>query len=240
MVLSLTDMTTYLDSYLGSARFLHDQSGIYRPSRRPIKRIGLALEPWSEIGSWVRQEQLDAVFLHRPYRLDATLLPADIGVVSYHLAFDLNLTFGVNPRLANILQMTNLTPFAIKDTIPLGMLGDISPVALDSFIACLEEVFGVPPAVDTKYVETVQRIAIVGAMTDAFVRDAATQDVQLYVTGQFRQPAKVAVQETRMTIAVIGHAIGEYWGLLSLASLLRERWAQLDVVIAARDRVSGK
>ena len=238
--LTLTFLATYLDNYLGSAHFLHDQHGVYRPSQRPIKRIGLALEPWSEIGLWVREERLDALFLHRPYRLDISLLPVDVGVLSYHLAFDFNLTFGFNLRLANVLQLTNLVPFAIKDNIPLGMLGDIAPTTLDSFLQCLEEVFGAPPEVNAKYAEPVQRIAISGAMTDTLIRDAAAQNVQLYITGQFRQPARIAVQETRLTVATIGHASGEYWGLQSLASLLHERWAQLDVVIAAQDRVYSK
>ncbi|HEX4205615.1 MAG TPA: hypothetical protein VHZ51_15755 [Ktedonobacteraceae bacterium] len=69
-------------------------------------------------------------------------------------------------------------------------------------------------------------------MTDDLIRSAAAQGVQLYVAGQFRQPARAAVAETGMTVAVIEHEAGECWGLHTLAAVLRVRWAHLDVVVA--------
>jgi putative NIF3 family GTP cyclohydrolase 1 type 2 len=78
----------------------------------------------------------------------------------------------------------------------------------------------------------VNRLAVVGAMSDELVREAAEQDVDLYVTGELRQPARTAVQQTGMNVAVIGHAAGEQWGARALAGILRERWSQLDVLVA--------
>ncbi len=80
--------------------------------------------------------------------------------------------------------------------------------------------------------ETVKRIAIVAAMTDSLIREAAALHVDLYITGQLRQPAHRAVQETRMTVATIGHTIGELWGLRELACLLQERWPALTTILA--------
>jgi len=231
MALSLVALANYLDGYLGSAYIPNDQNGIYRPSPRLVRRIGLAIEPWTGIETWVQQEHLDALFLHRPWRLDMQALPEEIGILAYHLAFDLKLTFGFNRRLADVLQMTNLTPFAFKDVLPLGMIGDVSTTHMSTFIEYLGETFGVVPTVDRHYRETVSRVALIGAMTDDFIREAAQQGVDLYITGQFRQPARRAISGTDMTIAIVGHAVGELWGIRSLASLLRERYASLDVVI---------
>ena len=47
--LSLATIAADLDQFFASARFHQDQNGIYRPSQRPVGRIGLALEPWSGI-----------------------------------------------------------------------------------------------------------------------------------------------------------------------------------------------
>ncbi len=231
--LSLVALAAYLDSYLGSAFIPDDQNGIYRPSERSVKRIGLALEPWTGIDRWVRQKKLDALFLHRPWHLDLQTLPADIGILAYHLAFDLTLTLGYNHRLADILQMTHFVPFAYKDNLPLGMLGNIPPTQANAFVESLAEIFGTQPVVEKNTSESVSRIAVVGAMTDSLVRDAAAQDVHLYITGQFRQPAREAVNETGMAVAVIGHRTCELWGLRTLASLIRERWSALDVFIAS-------
>lgn len=225
------DIATYLDAQLGSSRFPDDQNGIYRSSYRPVKRIGLAIEPWADIGEWVRRQHLDALFLHRPWRLDLTTLPDDVGILAYHLAFDLTLTSGYNPRLADALLMHHSTPFAYKDTIPYGMFGDIVPTSLSDVAMTLGDIFGNAPIIETRYTETVQRLAIVGAMTDKTIREAARHNVDLYITGQFRQPARQAVQETNMSIAIIGHDAGEQWGIRALAGLLRERWAHLEVIM---------
>ncbi len=231
MTLTLAAIADYLNSYLGSADIPNDQNGIYRPSQRPVKQIGLAIEPWTGIGEWVQRERLDALFLHRPWKLDMQTLPEEIGILAYHLAFDLKLTFGLNHRLADVLQMTNLTPFAFKDGLPLGMIGDITSLPMHTFVEYLGETFGVAPTIERYYRETVSRVALVGAMTDILIREAAEQAVDLYITGQFRQPARRAVDETGMTVAVVGHTVGELWGIRTLASLLRERYAGLDVVI---------
>ncbi len=223
MQLSLATLAADLDQFFASARFPQDQNGIYRPSQRPVSRIGLALEPWSGIGAWVRAERLDALFLHRPWHLDERELPPDIGILAYHLAFDLTLTLGLNPLLADALHMTSVVPFAFKDSLALGMLGNIPSTPLATFVALLADTFAVPPELPATYTETVNRLAVVGAMNDALIREAAAQNVQLYITGQFRQPARRAVSETRMTVAIIGHTPSELWGLRALANLLRQR-----------------
>ncbi len=231
MTLTLAAIADYLNSYLGSADIPNDQNGIYRPSSRPVKRIGLAIEPWTGIETWVQQEHLDALFLHRPWKLDIQALPEEIGILAYHLAFDLKLTFGLNRRLADVLQMTNLTPFAYKDGLPLGMIGNITSMPMNTFIEHLGETFGIVPTIERHYRETVSRVALVGAMTDILIREAAEQAVDLYITGQFRQPARRAVSETGMTVAIVGHTVGELWGIRTLASLLRERYTELEVVV---------
>ncbi|GAC1688838.1 MAG: hypothetical protein PVS3B3_10830 [Ktedonobacteraceae bacterium] len=181
---------------------------------------------------WVQEEHLDALFLHRPWHLDVEKLPRDLGILAYHRAFDFTLTFGFNRRLADVLQMAHLVPFVHKDDFPLGMMGDIHPSPLNTVVECLAETFGALPVIEARSTGTVRRIVVVGAMTAPLIRQAAAQEVQLYITGQYRQLAKDAVQETGMSVAVIGHAVGEWWGLRALAGLLRERWAHLEVVVA--------
>ncbi len=232
MNISLQALANYLNSYLGTTHIPGDTHGIYRPSERTVKRIGLALEPWAGIETWVRQENLDALFLHRPWHLAMQTLPDDVGILAYHLAFDLTLTLGLNPRLANVLQMTQLVPIAYKENLPLGMLGDIPVTATPDFLETLTDLFGIAPTVENSTRETVSRIAVVGAMTDSTIREAAQLGAHLYITGQFRHPARAAVDATGITVAVIGHKTSELWGLRTLASLLRERWAQLDVTMA--------
>ena len=82
----------------------------------------------------------------------------------------------------------------------------------------------------------VKRVAVVGAMTDALVREAASRGADLYVTGQFRQPARNAVIETGINVIVVGHRRSELWGLRALAGVVRERWFRLEVIIPGCER----
>ncbi len=229
---TLSEMTAYLDAYLESKRFADDQNGVYRHSGRPIKRLGIAIEPWRDIHNWAHREHLDALFLHRPWQLDLNSLPAEIGVMAYHLSFDFNLTFGFNPRLAAVMHMRDLTPFAFKERMPYGMRGDIAPVSLTALGNVFADIFAVPPTIEAHNTRIINRLAVVGAMSDQLVREAAEQDVDLYITGELRQPARAAIEQTGMNVAIIGHAAGEQWGARALAGIMRERWSQLDVLLA--------
>lgn len=88
------------------------------------------------------------------------------------------------------------------------------------------------PAQRLPAADSISCIAVVGAMTDILIRTTADLGVQLYITGQYRQPARAAVRETNMTVVIVGHTQREQWGLRALAGLLCERWATLEVIIA--------
>ena len=173
----------------------------------------------------------DAVFLHRPWRLSpeqqAALEAADAGVLAYHLAFDEHLTLGFNPPLATVLGIENPPEvLGLKDGRPLGMLGRlIQPMTMGEIMARLKEVFA---GLETEHPgdalthQPVTRLAVVGAMTDALVRQAHQRGAELYVTGQWRQPATTAARETHMAVAAVGHLRSEVWGLRMLARIVRE------------------
>ena len=227
------------DDILDAAIFagFDDQTGWFLPSARPVRRLGLALEPWPDISDWVNAERLDAVFLHRPWSLTEqqrrTLRETDIGVVAYHLAFDERLTTGFNPALAAACGWGAPEVLGRKDGRPLGMVCALpAPVAFEAVTAQLRAEFGgleqaTPPEEEGAIVT---RVAVVGAMTDALVREARERGVGVFVTGQWRQPARAAVRETGLGVVALGHRRSELWGLRTLAGLLRER-AGLEVVV---------
>jgi len=230
-MLTLDKLAQFLDRYFAVHRFKDDQGSIYRHSIRPIHRIGLALESWTQIDDWVSRERLDALFLHRPWKLQLEQLEPDIGVVSYHLAFDEGLTLGFNSRLAQTLGMSNLEVLGEKQGRPIGMLGEILPETFASYCESINEVFG---GHDTSYpgeCDRILRVAVVGAMTDELIREAASRGADVYVTGQLRQPAQKAVSETGIGVIAVGHRRCEEWGLQALAGVMRERWCALEVIL---------
>jgi putative NIF3 family GTP cyclohydrolase 1 type 2 len=230
-MLHLSDIAQFLDDLFETARVPDDAAGVVRPSERAVRRLGLALQPWSGVGHWARDAQLDALFMHRALRLDLALLDPDVGVLSYHRAFDEHLTLAYNPWLADALGMTGLDVLGRKEGRPIGMVGTVSEYMFARWPQRLEAVFGGLDDVVHATKRTGTRIAVVGAMNDALVREAAARDVGVYVTGQWRYPAAQAVAATGIGVAVVGHRRSEEWGLRMLGRILNERWPDLGIVL---------
>lgn len=230
-MLSIDDLTQFLDRFFTVERYGDDQGGVYRPAARPVRRLGLALEPWPTIDEWATHERLDAVFLHRPWKLQPWQLP-ELGILAYHLAFDERLTTGFNPRLAAVLQLSALATLGEKAGRPIGMIGAVPEQSFAEHVMLLDQVFGQHDEAYTAAEERIRRVAVVGAMTAALVREAAARGAQIYVTGQYRQPAREAVGETGIGVIAIGHRRSEIWGMRALAGVIRERWSSIEVVLA--------
>ncbi|MDM9383074.1 Nif3-like dinuclear metal center hexameric protein [Chlorogloeopsis sp. ULAP01] len=232
----LEEIAEFLNRFFAVEHFSQaEKGGVYLPSSRPVKRLGLALEPQTQLQEWASAQNLDALFLHRPWKLQLGLLPPDIGVISYHLPFDECLTIGFNPRLAQVLNVSNLEVLGEKENRAIGMLGEIPDQSFESLCSCVSQVFGGTEQVRTTVRGEVKRVAVVGAMTDLLVREAANCGVDVYITGQLRQPAEEAIRETQIGAIAVGHRRSEVWGLRALAGVLQERWLRLEVVVSHFD-----
>jgi len=227
-VASLADLETFLSEFLLADRFTDDQNGVYRASSRAVKRLGMTLEPWPGISGWVDEQRLDAIFLHRPWKLGA--VPEGVGVLAYHYAFDERLTTGYNPLLAEALGMTGLEVLGYKEGRPLGMIGDVPRASLSAFRARVVGEFGGLEGVHGAQAGVVSRVCVVGAMRPALIREAAERGAQVYLTGEYRRGAAQAGAETGMSVLEIGHERSEVWGLGTLAEVLRGAFPGFAVV----------
>jgi putative NIF3 family GTP cyclohydrolase 1 type 2 len=206
-----------------------DPAGVWIASDRPIRRLGLRLEPGLPPYGWAKG--LDAVLIHRPFGLWPALVPAGRGVLGVHRALDERLSIGCNPVLADMLGLQVFDEPLCRDGRPVGLLGRLpAPEAGAVIVRRIEAELGgfehagpePPPAVSV--------VAIVGAMTDELVRAAAAGGAGIYLTGQFRQPVREAVRTTGVHVLATGQARAEAWGLRHLGNLLRERWPFLEIV----------
>ncbi len=228
--MNLEEMARFLDWFFQVHRYSEAVGGICRSSSRPIHRIGLLLEPFPEMSTWVARHRLDAIFLHRPWKLDDHF-PSDVGVISYHLAFDQRLTSGFNSRLAKALCLSDLQVLGEKEGRAIGMIGNVPIQDFTQYCQQVGEVFaGVKKTIPAQKT-SVSRIAVVGAMTDLLIREAVDRGAEVYLTGQYRNVAELAVVETRIGVIEVGHQRSERWGLRALAGILQERWSSLTVII---------
>lgn len=238
----LADLNTYLQTLLLVDRFpLNEQGGIYRASDRPIQRIGLALEPSPQLPGWVRSERLDALWLHRPWRVDLDQLPTDVGIVHQHLPFDEHLTMGLNPQLADLMGLINVEEFGYKRTTdelgnpmtprPIGMIGDALLRPFSDWVSFVEHAFTGFDRAEWGYDPQPTRVVVAGAMNAELIREAAERGASLYLTGEYRPGVQPAVDDTGMAVIAIGHRRTEEWGLRTLRRLLRRQWPELEVLV---------
>lgn len=230
-MLRLDELAAFLTDLLLVADHPDDVAGVYLPSDRPIIRVGLALEPWPGLAQWAEAEQLDALFLHRPWTLQPDMLPPEVGVVAAHRAFDDRMTLGFNPDLAAALDLRQLEALSTREGRRIGMLGTVPTQSFDAYVQHLQVVFGGLDRTHHGRLKPTSRVAVVGAMTDALVRAAVERGANVYVTGQWRTPAHAAVEATGISVAVIGHRRSEAWALHRLAEHVRARWPGLVVVL---------
>ncbi|AUD03331.1 Nif3-like dinuclear metal center hexameric protein [Spirosoma pollinicola] len=238
--LTINDIAKFLDDELAVHRYSPDEKGgVYRPSDQPVSRIGLALEPFADIATWVTDMDLDALWLHRHWQLDMAHLPTDVGVLAHHLPFDEALTMGYNTRLGSQLDALGTPePLGYKQDAtgekevlpqrPIGMLIDVPEQEFDYWLNRVKNLFGGYDRAEaghgsSGWLSTNSRIAVVGAMTDALIREAADRGAHLYLTGAYRKPGQQAVDETGIAVIAVGHRRCEEWGLQALADLLNER-----------------
>ena len=238
----LNDIADFLRNEFAIERYPDgEQGGIYHPSGRLVERLGLALEPFPELATWTVANRLDALWLHRPWQLNRASLPSGVGIIYNHLPFDEHLTMGYNPRLANQLRAAGpLEPLGFKQAIretgeplpqrPIGMLFDADQQNLPDWTTMVHTLFGGYDRIETGHQTTVGRVAVVGAMNDALIREAADRGAGLYLTGQYRPSAQEAVTETGIAVIAVGHRRSEEWGLRALADLLGDRWPGLAFV----------
>lgn len=225
----LTVLENYLDALLKVENYV-EKLGILVSARGEVKRLGLSLEPSAELYESVYKKDLDALFIHRPWGLDESKMPADMGVLSYHLAFDENLTLGYNLYLAEAISMVNTGVLGYKEARPIGMIGDLAALSHVQALALISDTFGgFEKSAPGK--GPIHRVAVVGAMTKKLVFEAAARGAHLYVTGQWRAHAERAVKETGIGFVTVGHERSERWGLNLLGQLLEENFPDLKTFV---------
>lgn len=225
-----------LDRLLGASAETGERTHVVVRREAPVGRLGLALEPWAGLEGWIRAERLDALLLHRPWRLPLDALPAELGVLASHAPFDERLGLGWNPHLAEQLELEQVEPLGNRGGAAVGMTGRLGPVTwpvllgrLTAVFGGVEECIGAPPESEASMVS---RLAVARAMTPDLVGGAARAGAQVFVTGELRGPARGAVLATRIAAVAIGHARAERWSLGLLARLLAAEWPDLRLDLA--------
>lgn len=227
----LTDIADHLAPALDQARYYAagDPAGIWIPSRRPVRRLVLRIEPGRPPYGWA--ESADAVLIHRPFGLWPARLPEGVGVLAVHAALDDRLSLGVNPALAQALALAPDEQVLRYKEREIGMVGRFGePLPGEAAVARIAAELGGIEATRGAVPESVEAVALMGAMTPDLISQTSERGAAVYVTGQLRPSAFEAVEAAGIHVVAVGKARAEAWGLRHLGRLIRARWPEIEVV----------
>ena len=138
--------------------------------------------------------------------------------------------------------MQNVRSYGEKNGAPVGMIGQIDPLAFEMVAIRVHHIFGemdgltAPRGGD----RPVTKLAVMSAISDELIRAAAADGVDVYITGQYRVSAGKAVQDTGIGVIAVGHERSEKWGLHVLARLAGFAFPGLETVIYHPETSQGQ
>ena len=228
---TVRDLADHLAPHLDRERYHRegDPAGVWMDSGRSVERLVLRLDAGPPPYRWA--SGADAVLIHRPFGLWPAALPESVGVLAVHRALDDRHSIGVNPTLAEALDLDPDDEPLRRDGNAMGLIGQVRQrrSVADMLEAIRREFGGIEETWGDVASAPAPAVALAGAMTDAMVRDAAARGAAVYLTGQLRKPGREAARQTGTLAVAVGQDRAEAWGLRRLSSLLRERWPHLDI-----------
>jgi dinuclear metal center YbgI/SA1388 family protein len=148
-------------------------------------------------------------------RLEA-LFRGDLNLAAYHLALDAHPEIGNNALLAAELGVEveqRFTDWGYGGRLP-------DPMPVSELANRVQEKLDRPPLVFSYGPEEVARVAILTGGAARYVREAAAESYDCFVTGEADEPTKYAAKEAGIHFIAGGHYATETLGVRALAAKL--------------------
>ena len=161
-------------------------------------------------------------------RLEA-LFRADLSLAAYHLALDAHPEVGNNALLAELLGVRAASRFA-----EVGFGGALrQPCSIEEFSARVAGALGRVPLTFASGPASIERAAICSGGAAGYLRRAADEGYDCYLTGEPAEPSMALAGEAGIHFVAAGHYATETVGVQALCRVLAERfgveWEFLDL-----------
>lgn len=244
---SLPALVRYCDRTLRTAvvkDYDGAQNGLQVENRGTVARIAAAVDASLATVQMAIAAQADLLVVHhglfwsprqpwtgRNYQLIQLLVENNLAVYSSHLPLDLHPRLGNNVQLARALGLRQLKPFFHTKDQFLGVQ-TVASVPLRELKRRLELVVRTGPVVLAGGPATCRRIGIVTGGAGSEVKQAATEGVDTFITGEGPHWTFGLAQELGVNVLYGGHYATETFGVKALAAELSAKfgipWEFLD------------
>ncbi len=230
-----SELGNYIGQLLGIDRFRdYSPNGLQVEGRESISRIVTGVTASLALIDAAIDQGADALLVHHGYfwksenpcitrtkkaRI-ARLLAHDLNLFAYHLPLDAHPEFGNNAQLARLLGLVPGGRFGEQE---LGWLGELArPMSFAAFTRHVETVLQRTPLAIGMPERAVRRVAWCSGGAQDFFHEAATLDIDCFLTGEASEFVTHLARETGIGFIAAGHHATERHGIEALGAHLSQ------------------
>ncbi len=241
--MKLTEFSAWLNEYLVPQAF-HDYcvDGLCVEANDKVTRVVTGVSFRDRLIDAAIEDGADCIIVHHPngfWKGEDRVLTGKFGermrrlmrhgisLYGYHLPLDGHPEIGNNALIARGLGLKNLQGFLKDGDMPnsfVGWVGEFeSPLSQDEFVSAAEKVFA--HGVQNKLFygsETIKKVAVCSGSGASGMDEAIALGCDAFVTGEIKEAVPIAVEEAGFNMITAGHHRTEIFGVLALASKIRE------------------
>lgn len=231
------ELENYIGQLLAVDRFRdYAPNGLQIEGKESINRIVTGVTASLAMIDATIGHQADALLTHHGYfwkgenpcitrtkkNRIAKLLANDINLFAWHLPLDAHPELGNNAQLAIRLGLNPLGRFGEQE---LGWLGELaSPVSFAAFGQRVEAILQRPPLLIGDATRPVRRIAWCSGGAQSYFHEAATLDIDCFLTGEASEFVTHLAQESGIGFIAAGHHTTERFGIEALGRHLADHF----------------
>lgn len=232
--MKLFELAKYLDEYLSCPLFSdYGPNGIQVEGKKEIENIATAVTANLETIEAALAKGFDALIVHHGLFWNSEgfcitgskrkklklLLENEISLLAYHLPLDAHQVVGNNWKAAKDLGWDTLEVFE-----KIGVKGKFPAIEVNTFIAELEAYYQHPIVAALGGKKEIRSAALVSGGAYKYLKEAASQGVDAFITGNYDEPAWWMAKEEGTAFFSLGHSATERVGPMALARHLSSKF----------------
>lgn len=150
------------------------------------------------------------------------LIENGISLLAYHLPMDAHKTIGNNWKAAMDLGWESLEPFYAINGMAIGVKGKTGELSREGFQKKIEKYYAHKAEVAFGGKNKIQTAALVSGGAYKQIKEAAAEEIDAFITGNFDEPAWHYAFEEKINFYALGHAATERVGPKALADTIRQ------------------
>lgn len=234
------ELETYLNQLLKPEK-IRDfcPNGLQVQGTEHIKKIVTGVTATQLLIEQAIEKNADALFVHHGFfwknenpaikgmkqkRIKA-LLAHDINLYAYHLPLDIHPSLGNNAQLAQLLNIEVTGGLDINNPTSVAMQGQLKqPMSLPAFSQLLEQKLERKPLVEAGGDFDIKTVAWCTGGGQSFIEQAATQNIDLFITGEVSEQTIHTAREMGIHFIAAGHHATERYGAKAVGKHLASQF----------------